>query len=173
MDPRPLRAALITVVVLTPLLGAAQSPENAEDDDETPPRTVFTFGGYAKVDALSTTYHDGSPEADAAIRFFHLPAQIPVAGRSDLRRQADAHANESRFHFDLNRTLENDWDLRVYIELDFLLSGQGDERISNSFNPRMRHFYFSAGPFLFGQDWTTFQIVELPDDLDFIGAADG
>lgn len=57
--------------------------------------------------------------------------------------------------------------------MDFLLSAQGNERVSNSFSPRMRHFYFEWGKFLFGQTWSTFMIVVVPDDLDFAGAAEG
>jgi hypothetical protein len=57
--------------------------------------------------------------------------------------------------------------------MDFLLAGQGDERVSNSWNPRMRHLYFTYDNWLFGQTWTTFQILDIPEDLDFAGAADG
>jgi hypothetical protein len=59
-------------------------------------------------------------------------------------------------------------------ELDFLLAGQGDERVSNSFNPRLRHFYFTYTNWLFGQTWSTFMILEpIVEDLDFGGTADG
>jgi hypothetical protein len=57
--------------------------------------------------------------------------------------------------------------------MDFLLAGQGDEKVSNSWNPRMRHFYFTYADWLFGQTWTTFQILDIPEDLDFAGVADG
>jgi hypothetical protein len=64
--------------------------------------------------------------------------------------------------------------LRLPIELDFLLAGQGDERVSNSFNPRLRHFYFEYRNWLFGQTWSTFMVVApIVDDLDFGGTADG
>ena len=32
---------------------------------------------------------------------------------------------------------------------------------------------FTYANWLFGQTWTTFQILDLPEDLDFAGAADG
>jgi hypothetical protein len=50
------------------------------------------------------------------------------------------------------------------------LSGHGDERISNSYNPRLRHAFLSYDKWLFGQTWTTFYNVQAcPDNLDFIG----
>jgi hypothetical protein len=55
----------------------------------------------------------------------------------------------------------------------FLLSKQGDEKVSNSFSPRLRHFYLETGHWLLGQTWTTFMVVLLPEDLDFAGAAEG
>ena len=134
---------------------------------------TFTFGGYVKLDVLATKYHDGVPPPEGPIRDFHFPAQIPVGGATDIFGELDFHAKESRFHFDVTKTLDNGKTLKAYVEMDFLLAGQGDERISNSFNPRMRHFYFSYGKWLLGQTWSTFQIVILPEDVDFAGAADG
>ena len=64
-------------------------------------------------------------------------------------------------------------EIHGFVELDFLLSGQGNERVSNSFVPRLRHFYFEWGNLLIGQTWSTFMIVVVPDDLDFAGAAEG
>jgi hypothetical protein len=57
------------------------------------------------------------------------------------------------------------------------LSGQGDERVSNSFSARIRHAFLSweYGPgkeLLAGQYWSTFfNVGALPDLLDFVGPA--
>jgi hypothetical protein len=134
---------------------------------------TFTFGGYAKLDVLATKYHDGAPPEEGPIRDFHFPAQIPVGGATDIFGELNFHAKESRFFFDLTNKLDSGKTLKAFVEMDFLLSGQGDERISNSFNPRLRHFYFSYGKWLLGQTWSTFQVVIMPEDIDFPGAADG
>ncbi len=62
----------------------------------------------------------------------------------------------------------------MFVEMDFLLSLAGDERVSNSYNPRLRHFYFEWKNFLFGQTWTTFMTPEaIPEGIIFVGGADG
>jgi hypothetical protein len=133
--------------------------------------TTFQYGGYVKMDVLSTYYNHGDVDPYSPLRDFHLPSHIPV-GDSDENYDLDFHVKESRFHLGTT-TVVDDREIHGFVELDFLLSKQGDERISNSFNPRLRHFYFQTGRWLLGQTWTTFMIVILPDDLDFIGAADG
>lgn len=136
-------------------------------------QTTFTFGGYVKFDALSSNFHDGTVPNTSALRDFHFPGAIPVGGESDVFATLDYHAKESRFSFGTSTELDDGKQLRSYFELDFLLAGQGDERVSNSYNPRLRHAYFAYGGLLMGQTWTTFQILDIPDDLDFAGAAEG
>ncbi|MCW9017556.1 MAG: DcaP family trimeric outer membrane transporter, partial [Kangiellaceae bacterium] len=46
--------------------------------------------------------------------------------------------------------------------------------VSNSYNPRLRHAFFTYDKWLFGQSWSTFQDVSaLPESADFLGAPDG
>ena len=134
--------------------------------------TTFGFGGYVKLDVIASSYQDGDPAVGSAIRDFHLPGAIPVGGESQSD-DLDFHAKESRFNLSSHTKTEGGHELKAFVEVDFLLGNQGDERVSNSYNPRLRHFYFTFDRWLFGQTWSTFQIVVLPDDLDFIGAADG
>ncbi|GGZ69807.1 DcaP family trimeric outer membrane transporter [Algibacter mikhailovii] len=108
---------------------------------------------------------------DSPLKDIHLPGQIPV-GSSDENFNLDFHVKESRFNFDVKTTLLGE-DIHGFVEVDFLLSAQGNERVSNSFAPRLRHFYFEWGNLLIGQTWSTFMIVVVPDDLDFSGAAEG
>jgi len=136
------------------------------------PQTTFTFGGYVKLDMMQSKFHNGSVPVGGALRDFHFPAAIPVGGSSDVFSTIDYHAKESRFNLGTDSKI-GDHKLTSFVEMDFLLAGQGDERVSNSFNPRLRHFYFTFDQWLFGQTWTTFQILYLPEDLDFAGAADG
>ncbi len=54
-----------------------------------------------------------------------------------------------------------------------MLSGQGDERVSNSYAPRVRHAFFTYNNWLFGQTWMTFfNVGALPENLDFVGPAE-
>ena len=54
-----------------------------------------------------------------------------------------------------------------------MLSGQGDERISNSYAPRVRHAFVTYNKWLFGQTWMTFfNVGALPENLDFVGPAE-
>jgi hypothetical protein len=105
------------------------------------------------------------------MRDIHVPGLIPV-GDTEYNFDTDFHVKESRFNFDLASN-KYKWPLHIYLELDFLLSNAGNERVSNSFNPRLRHIYFETDLFLAGQTWSTFMIVILPEDLDFIGAPEG
>jgi hypothetical protein len=134
--------------------------------------TGFKYGGFIKANMLASDYLDGDVGAGNALRDFHLPALIPVGGEGS-GYEVDFHAKESRFNIGTESELENGKQLKTFFELDFMLSDAGDERISNSYQPRMRHAYFSYDKFLFGQTWSTFMIVTLPDNLDFIGATEG
>lgn len=134
--------------------------------------TEFKFGGYIKADMIISDYLDGDVEPGNALRDFHLPSLIPV-GSEGRGYEVDFHAKESRFNLGTTTDLKNGKQIKAFFEMDFLLSDSGDERVSNSYQPRLRHAYFSYDKFLFGQTWSTFMIVTLPDDLDFIGAAEG
>jgi hypothetical protein len=136
-------------------------------------QTTFTFGGYVKMDAMVSKFYNGSVPVGNALRDFHFPGAIPVGGESDVFATNDYHAKESRFNLETRTRLGDGQQLRAFVEMDFLLAGQGDERVSNSFNPRLRHFFFQYGKWILGQTWTTFQILDIPEDLDFAGAADG
>ncbi|MCB1035666.1 MAG: porin [Acidobacteria bacterium] len=134
--------------------------------------TTFTFGGYVKVDAMLTDYSDGEVAAGNGVRDFHIPGAIPVGGTAE-DADVDFHARESRFNLKTETALDSGKKITSYFEMDFLLSPGGDERVSSSYNPRLRHAYFQYGNWTFGQTWMTFMIIALPDDLDFVGAADG
>lgn len=143
----------------------------AQEDTTKTSKTTFRFGGYVKADFLSTWYHNGDVNAKSPMKDIHFPGQIPV-GTTNQNFNTDYHVKESRFNFDVKTELLGK-DVSGFLELDFLLSSQGNARVSNSFSPRLRHFYFQWGDWLIGQTWSTFMIVVVPDDLDFAGAAEG
>lgn len=130
----------------------------------------FKYGGFVKLDYMQTEYKNGD-NGGSPLGDFHIPGFIPVG--SDIATYENYfHMKESRFFFDLAGNT-NEKKLRAYMEMDFMLSPGGDERVSNSYNPRIRHMYFEYDRWLFGQTWSTFMIVVIPEDLDFTGAAEG
>jgi hypothetical protein len=105
------------------------------------------------------------------LRDFHLPGQIPV-GALDQHFDLDYHVKETRFNFDVKTRILGT-EIHGFIEMDFLMSKAGDEKVSNSFNPRLRHAYVEWDRLLVGQTWSTFMIVVVPNEIDFAGALDG
>lgn len=136
--------------------------------------TTVTFGGYVKADAIYSDYSDGDLAAGSAGRDFYIPGTIPIGG-DDEDADLDMHAKQSRFFLKTDTDIGGS-KLSSYFEMDFLLSGDGDgnERVSNSYNPRVRHAFIKYDNWLMGQTWSTFQDVgALPESLDFIGPAEG
>ena len=115
--------------------------------------TEFAFGGYIKTDFINTWYMNGEVGSESPFRDFHLPSQIPIGPR-DENFGLDFHVKESRFNFDVTTKILGQ-EIHGFLELDFILSSQGDEKVSNSFNPRLRHFYFEWDRLLIGQTWST------------------
>lgn len=155
---------------------------NAADIEEARPMakgTKFTYGGYIQLDAIASDYSDGKPTFYASDDLL-VPSTIPVEpvdGNSDSYSSTNLHARSSRFFF----TTATDTDvgkISTRFELDFMLSGTAggvDERISNSWNSRIRHAfvkwdYNENSSLLAGQSWSTFfNVGALPDLLDFVG----
>ena len=136
-------------------------------------RHTYAFGGYVKTDFIASAYSAGDLAPASVGRDFYIPGTIPVGG-SDESTDIDYHAKESRLFFKSDHLLDSGDKLGAYVEMDFLLSGQGNERVSNSYAARIRHAFLKYNGWLAGQTWTTFQNVgALPDNLDFVGPAEG
>lgn len=136
----------------------------AQEED----KVDFKFGGYAKTDFMFSQYNNGPL---AAGRDVHIPSLTPV-GEADSYRYTDFHAKQSRFNFDVS-TLTGGKKLRAFIEMDFLGSSSGNEVATNSYNPRLRHFYIEYDKLVVGQTWSTFMVVVVPDALDLLGTPEG
>ncbi|MDF2178122.1 DcaP family trimeric outer membrane transporter [Aliiglaciecola sp. CAU 1673] len=135
--------------------------------------TKVQFGGYIKLDAMASQYSDGSLSSGNIGRDFYIPGLTPVGG-ADEGTTFDMHARQTRFSFASQTALANGKELKSKIELDFMATPNGDERVSNSYSPRMRIATIEYDGWLFGQTWTTFQdVAVLPESLDFIGTTDG
>lgn len=136
--------------------------------------TEVTFGGYIKVDAFWSDFSDGKLSSDSVGRQFYIPATVPVCTTEpcDGSSVFDAHARSTRFNFG-TKTESDGHTIKTFIELDFLVTPNGNERVSSSYTPRLRHAYVSYDNWLVGQTWTTFQdVAVLPESLDFLGPAE-
>jgi hypothetical protein len=133
--------------------------------------TTVTAGGYVKFDFMMSDYSDGPQPLAAFGRDFYVPSLTPVGGQSEDWK-ADFHARQSRFNIGTTSKIDGH-SLRTFIELDFMTHNDGNERVSNSYSPRIRHAFVTYDNWLFGQTWTTFQNTgALPDTVDFIGNTD-
>ncbi len=135
--------------------------------------TDVKFSGYFKVDAMFSNYSDGSLSAQNLGRDFYVPSLTPVGGAEEST-QFDAHAKQTRFRFTSNTKTDEGDSITGVLELDFLATPGGNERVSNSYVPRVRHAFISYQGWTVGQTWSTFQDFKtLPESLDFVGTTDG
>ncbi len=168
-------AVLLAEREASPKLEQLERPEakwpTPEDSDGS--SSTYSFGGYIKADAMFSDYGAGDVAATNPIRQFYLPALIPVGDAPSEDPDFRMQAQETRFSLKSDHNLANGKKAQTYIEFDFFLSDLGNERVSNSYQPRMRHAFFKYDKWLLGQTWTTFQDVSaLPENLDFIGPAE-
>ena len=131
----------------------------------------YKFGGYVKLDAMYSDYSGGAVAGDSPGRDFYIPSMVPVG--DDGESYLDMHAQESRINFRSTHNLDNGSKVTTFLEMDFLASGQGNEVVSNSFSPRLRHAFISYNKWTIGQTWMTFfNVGALPENLDFVGPAE-
>jgi hypothetical protein len=136
--------------------------------------TTYKFGGYVKFDAMFTDYSDSTPGGNSLMRQFYYAPQIPVGngtGSSDMT--ADFQARETRLNFRADTTTEGGNKITAFVEMDFFVHDDGNEVVSNSYSPRLRHAFLKFNNWTFGQTWSTFQdVAALPEALDFVGPAE-
>jgi len=130
----------------------------------------YKFGGFVKTDVMFSDYSSGS--SSGAGRDFYIPGTIPV-GDGSGESYLDFHAKESRINFRSTHNLDNGAKIGTFLEMDFHLPAGGNERVSNSFAPRVRHAFVTYNKWLVGQTWMTFfNVGALPENLDFVGPAE-
>ncbi|MCD9030665.1 porin [Luteimonas sp. Y-2-2-4F] len=144
------------------------------------PGTRFSFGGFVKLDAMSTRTSDGEIADGSPGRLFYFPGAIPVAapGQASPSTYTDVHAQFSRFWFGADSTTEAGDTLKAYLEADMYGGGSnafaGNEVITNTYALTLRHAYVSFNGWLAGQTWSNFQdVAALPDTVDFTGPSEG
>ena len=171
-----LEALVRQLVVEQPAPKPAPAPsvtQRTGDPGDPGPSSSYKFGGYVKLDAMWSDYGAGDLAPGSAGTQFYIPATIPVGGTPSEGPDLDMQGRETRIHFRSDHVLDGGDKVGTYLEMDFFLSPGGNERVSNSYNPRMRHAFFKYNNWLFGQTWSTFQDVgALPENLDFVGPAE-
>lgn len=134
--------------------------------------TEINIGGYIKADVMLSHYSNGAPDTNSISRQSYIPGAI--SGNPDNGKNVvDFHARESRFNIEASNVIDGQ-KVRGFLELDFMVHTDGNERIDNGYSPRIRLAYLEYGNWMLGQNWSTFQNPSvLPDNLDFSRAADG
>ena len=144
--------------------------------DSHEPTTTYKFGGYAKFDAMFTDYSSSAtPAGNSLMRQFYFAPQIPldVPGGSADDITADFQARETRINFRADTKTAGGDSITAFIEMDFFTDNDGNEVVSNSYQPRLRHAFIKYNKWTFGQTWSTFQdVAALPEALDFVGPAE-
>ena len=158
------RTAAVVALAFAGIAGNAQAANLGGTD--------VKFSGYIKLDAMVSDYSEGSLGAQNLNRDFYIPSLTPVSGVEESAH-FDAHARQSRFRFTTTTDTEEGDKITGVLEFDFLVTNNGNERISNSYTPRMRHAFLKYKNWTVGQTWSTFMDVgALPETVDFIGVTD-
>ena len=145
-------------VVLASALFAMAGTASAGYEIKLSENDKITFGGYVKVDAR---YVDG----DVGYRDFWIGTGTPL---EEDASQFRIFANETRFN-----TKYVHGDVTGFIEMDFW-GGGGNQIVSNSAHPRIRHAFVKYKGLTVGQTWSTFMNTSaIPESADFAGATTG
>ena len=135
--------------------------------------TTFKLGGFVDFDAHVTNFSDAPPASSSAGRDFHLPFTTNVGDGSGGATVTDFTAQATRFAVSAEREVSGK-KATAHIETDFLVTGQGNERITNSFSPRLRRAYLDYDGLRVGQEWSTFQNTSaIPESASFFVLTEG
>ena len=113
----------------------------------------ITWGGFIDFDAHVTDFSDGDIGSSSIARDFYIPGAIPIGGTAE-EVSTDFTAQASRFWVAGKQEVDGH-KLGARIEMDFLGSAQGNERVSNSYSPRLRRAFVTFDNWLIGQDCDT------------------
>jgi hypothetical protein len=160
------RAEAVAEQKVQEMLAEEKAAQEAKDK-----RHSLKIGGYVKADYMISDFSGGAVAGNSVGRDFYVPSTVPVGDVGET--YTDFHAQETRIHLTSEHNLDSGDYIKAYIEMDFLVGDNGDERISNSYQPRMRHAFLQWNKWLFGQTWNTiFNVGALPDLLDFVGPSE-
>ena len=160
-----LYSGILSALLAAPLTASAYTFKDSSGDVE------FKVGGYAKLSAIYSGTNSGKLDNTLG-RNIYLPSATPV-GNGDSYQTLDLTARESRINFGA-KTTQGGHKLSMFLEMDFLGTSDGNEVVSNSYSPRLRHFFFTFDNWLFGQTWSTFMdTAALAESVDFLPSPEG
>ena len=164
----------ISAGIALALLGAGVPALAQDSAPASSSSTTYKFGGYVKFDAMFSDYSDATPDGGNLMRQFYWAPGVPIGdGSASDDITADFQARESRINFKVDHTTAGGRKVTAFLELDFFTHGDGNEVVSNSYSPRLRHAFLKFDKWTFGQTWSTFQdVAALPEALDFVGPAE-
>ena len=158
-------ASITAVLLSTPIAASAYTFKDSSG------KVDFTVGGYAKLSAIYSDTDSGKITNELG-RNIYLPSATPV-GDGDSHQVLDLTARESRINFKA-KTEQGGHKIGMVLEMDFLGTTNGNEVVSNSYSPRLRHFFFTFDNWLFGQTWSTFMDTgALAEAVDFLASPEG
>lgn len=137
--------------------------------------TNFKISGFIDMDAHHTIMSEGGPfGANSIARDFYIPSVTPTGdGTGESSSVTDFTAQASRIKIHADRGTGDD-KITGLFEMDFLGSAQGNQRVSNSYAPRLRRAFLDYKGFRAGQEWTTFQnLSSIPESASFLALSDG
>jgi len=163
------RTALYTSIAAA--LVAAPITASAYSFKDSSGKVDFTIGGYAKLSAIYSDTDSGKITNELG-RNIYLPSATPVGNGTDAQ-VLDMTARESRINFKAKTDLGGH-KVGMTLEMDFLGTSGGTETVSNSYSPRLRHYFFTFDEWLFGQTWSTFMDTgALAEAVDFLASPEG
>lgn len=136
------------------------------------PQPSIQLGGRIKVDGIynSRTGGAGSNRNQGDLSFVSGNVPLDGAGKRD---QLNFSARETRIWVTAQVPTAAAT-LGAYVEADFYSADDsGNEKVSNSYVPRMRHAYVDYGGFTAGQTWSTFMNVSAFPDMNDTGGPAG
>lgn len=160
MRMKLLTAAVGIALTASPLVASAVSFQVPGSN------TTLDVGGYAKLDVILNSTSVGD---DSLFNHEFGPAGIPLDPQDPgEENQIVFNHRESRLWFKTATPTEGG-DLKTHIEFDFD-TADGNQAVSNSRHPRMRHAYGTYKNLLLGQTWSTFMYLPgIPETNDFGG----
>jgi len=139
------------------LTALASAPSFAGYTIDLTDQDTITFGGFIKADVRSISGDVSSPATNNDY-------WIGAAAVTDNISTTKFTANETRFNAKYVHG-----DVTGFIEMDFY-GGGGNQIISNSSNPRLRHAFIKYKNITVGQTWTTFMNTSaIAESADFGG----
>jgi len=169
-------AAAATTAAAAPAPAKPGAPPPIQDTSIVPGAAAgsrFTFGGFVKVEGITTNTSDGELADSSVGRDLYVPGAIPV-GAADESTDFNGHAKFSRLWFEVNSATASGGKAGAHVEFDFFGSALGDQRATNTYGASIRHAYAFWDAWLIGQTWSNFMDAgALTESTDLIGPTDG